>query len=852
MEYPFSQIQKKWQDRWSEAGVFTAKDDSDKQKYYVLSMFPYPSGALHMGHVLPYSISDAIARHKLQEGYDVLQPMGYDAFGMPAENHAIKCNSHPALTTEENIQVMRGQFKALGIAIDWDREISTCRSDYYHWGQWLFKRMYDKGLVYKKLSFVNWCEECQTVLANEQVDDDDRCWRCDTIVYQKELMQWFFKISEYAEELLDYSKVIEWPQRVKLMQTHWIGKSLGTEVDFPLVGVDSPPATAEQSGSIRIFTTRPDTLFGVTFMALPPEHPLVSKWLKGDLAENKEIHDFCHRIVNDDKIARGATDTTKEGVFTGKYCQNPVNGDKVQIWITNYVLMDYGTGAVMAVPAHDQRDFEFAKKYNIPIKVVIQNPEKSLVADEMTAAYVEVGTLVDSGDFDNMDSEESKSKISQWIESKGAGKQTATYRLRDWGISRQRYWGNPIPVIYCDDCGVVLVPDEDLPVKLPEDVQVGRTTQNPLLSVPDWINVPCPHCHKPAKRETDTMDTFVDSSWYFARYTDSKNACMPFSPYIANHWLPVDQYIGGIEHACMHLLYARFFHKFMRDIGLVSSDEPFLRLLTNGMVIKDGHKMSKSKGNTVDPQIFIDRYGSDTVRLFMLFASPPEKDVDWSDDAIKGPFRFLNRLHKFFSDISAIDFPAKDTARESDDISVDIKNIRSSTHATIKKINNEMLTGKQFNTNIAAIMEHFNLLFAIKDTSALNAHEMDIYREAVSIIPKLLYPYAPHLCEEIWEMLQKSTAFKDIVGAGTTEGGYRFIHLCGVCTYDPQYIQKDEVTYVVQINGKVRGKMDISASASEDDVKKMALEIDNVQKTLDGQEIKKIIVVKGKLVSIVA
>ncbi|MCD4797018.1 MAG: leucine--tRNA ligase, partial [Candidatus Cloacimonetes bacterium] len=618
MEYPFEKIEKKWQKIWAEKKIFDAEDFSEKPKYYVLSMFPYPSGALHMGHVSNYSIADAISRYKMMQGYNVMQPMGYDSFGLPAENYAIEHNSHPRITTDENINIMRNQFDSIGFGLDWEREVSTCHSDYYRWGQWLFKRMYEKGLVYKKTSFVNWCDSCQTVLANEQVEDG-KCWRCETVVRQKELEQWFFKITEYAEELLDFSKVIEWPERVKTMQTNWIGKSFGTEMWFKLKDSDD---------IIKVFTTRPDTIFGCTFMALPPEHPLMIKWLE-DEPENSDIRKFCDKVMNEDKITRTAEDTTKEGMFTGRYALNPVNGEKVQIWVTNYVLMDYGTGAVMAVPAHDQRDFEFANKYDIPIKIVIHNPGKSLVLKEMTEAYIEPGILVNSAQFDGMESVASQKEITDWMTAQKTGKSTITYRLRDWGISRQRYWGTPIPIVYCKKCGTVLVPDEDLPVKLPEDIQLGKTTQNPLLSVPDWINTKCPKCGDPAERETDTMDTFVDSSWYFARYADAKNDKIPFDKEKADYWLPVDQYIGGIEHAVMHLMYARFFHKSMRDIGLVSSDEPFARLLTQGMVTKDGAKMSKSKGNVVDPQYIIDRYGADTVRVFMLFASPPEKDVEW-------------------------------------------------------------------------------------------------------------------------------------------------------------------------------------------------------------------------------
>ena len=841
MEYPFNEIEKKWQKIWQEKKIFQAEDNSQKPKYYVLSMFPYPSGALHMGHVSNYSIADAISRYKMTQGYNVMQPMGYDSFGLPAENFAIEHHSHPRLSTDENIEIMRKQFDSIGFGLDWEREVSTCHPDYFRWGQWFFKRMYEKGLVYKKSSFVNWCESCQTVLANEQVENGT-CWRCDSIVHQKELEQWFFKITDYAEELLDFSKVIDWPERVKTMQTNWIGKSHGTEMWFKLENSEE---------IIKVFTTRPDTIFGCTFMALPPEHPLVSEWLKNE-PKNSEIIKFCDKVMNEDKISRSAENTVKEGIFSGKYALNPVNGKRVQIWITNYVLMNYGTGAVMAVPAHDQRDFEFAKKYDIPIIVVIQNKEMDLVLEEMTEAYTESGILVNSEQFDGMNSIKSQKAITDWMTENKTGKATITYRLRDWGISRQRYWGTPIPIIYCDKCGTVLVPDEDLPVTLPENVQLGKTTQNPLLSVPDWINTKCPKCGGPAKRETDTMDTFVDSSWYFARYTDPKNEQEPFSKEKADFWLPVDQYIGGIEHAVMHLMYARFFHKFMRDIGIVQSDEPFARLLTQGMVTKDGAKMSKSKGNVVDPEYIVDRYGADTVRVFMLFASPPDKDVEWNDEAVKGAFRFLNRIWRLFEDnLEILQIATKKhkkaqenkvttnlhefTRKENSEISAEIKNLRYSTHFTIKKVLDDIENRMMFNTAIAAIMEHLNNVTAIKEPIALSENEKEIFAESCIIIPRLLYFFAPHLAEELWHKI----------------GNEKLVHETGIPEYDPKFLVRDEITYVVQIMGKIRGKLLVSPTVSENEIKEKALELENVRKYIAGKEVKKIIVVPKKLVSIV-
>lgn len=825
MEYPFGKIEKKWQDRWTESHIFNAKQDTEKEKYYVLSMFPYPSGALHMGHVSNYSIGDAISRFKMMQGYNVMQPMGYDAFGMPAENFAIKHNSHPKLTTEDNISVMKDQFTRMGFGFDWERELSTCRPDYYKWGQWFFKKMYEKNLIYKKKSFVNWCDSCQTVLANEQVEDG-KCWRCGNNVHQKELEQWFVKITNYADELLDFSKVISWPERVKAMQTNWIGKSTGTEIDFKV-------ENSEQI--LSVFTTRPDTIFGVTFMALAPEHPYITKMLSQENVD-ENLKSFCDKVMNEDKINRSDEDNVKEGYFTGQYCINPVNGNKIQIWVTNYVLMDYGTGAVMAVPAHDQRDFDFAKKYKIPMKIVIQNKEKNLALESMTEAYIEVGTLVNSEHFDNMKSNEAKSKISDWIAENNFGRKTTNFRLRDWGISRQRYWGNPIPIVYCEKCGTQLVPDEDLPVLLPDNVQIGKTTQNPLLSVDDWVNTKCPKCGGPAKRETDTMDTFVDSSWYFARYTDSKNKEKAYDEKKADYWLPVDQYIGGIEHACMHLLYARFFHKFMRDINLVKSDEPFARLLTQGMVTKDGAKMSKSKGNVVNPKDYIDRYGADTVRTFMLFASPPEKDVEWSDKGVKGAFRFLNRIWRIFDENIDL-LKSNQTAYSlTEAVSKEIENLRISTHKTIKKVLEDIEERLQFNTAIAAVMEHLNNIYSIQNVETLTKTEKQIFTEACMIIPRLMYPFAPHISEEIWEMA----------------GHENFIYESGVPKFKKEFLKSNEVTYVVQVMGKIRGKLVVTAGTEKSVIEKQAVKLENVQKYINGKTIKKIIVVPNKLVSIVA
>lgn len=822
MEYPFNEIEPKWQRIWQEKGLFNTQEVKDKKKYYILSMFPYPSGALHMGHVSNYAIGDAMTRSKLMEGYNVFQPMGYDSFGLPAENYAIQNNTHPRLSMEENIKVIRAQFNRMGFGFDWSREISTCRPEYYKWNQWLFSKLYEKGLVYKKKAYLNWCDECKTVLANEQVENGS-CWRCEGKVRQKEMEQWFIRITAYSEELLDFSKVIDWPERVMIMQTHWIGKSVGTKIHFPVENSDK---------IISVFTTRPDTIFGCTYMALPPEHPYVVEWLK-EAGSDSPLHAFCERVINQDKIERTAEDTTKEGMFSGHYCINPVNSEKIPIWITNYVLLDYGTGAVMAVPAHDQRDFEFAKKYNLSLKVVITDEERTLNPDTMKEAYVEEGYIVNSGQFNGMESEASKKAITDWMSENSYGEYSVSYRLRDWGISRQRYWGTPIPIIHCQKCGSVTVPENELPVELPYNVEVGKTRQNPLLTVDEWVNTECPVCHGPAKRETDTMDTFVDSSWYYARFTDPHNTDKPFAKEKGDYWLPVDQYIGGIEHACLHLLYARFFHKFMRDAGLLKGDEPFARLLTQGMVIKDGAKMSKSKGNVVDPGYIIDRYGADTARVFMLFASPPDKDVEWSDEGIMGAFRFLNRIWRLIN--GNIDIIRQFKDREVTGDSDLIKHILYSTHFTIKKVREDIETRMQFNTAIAALMEHFNNLTSIKDPKTMNEREKIAFVCGCLIIPRLIYPFAPHIAEELWSIC----------------GYENLIHTAGVPEWNEKYLQREEIDYVIQVQGKVRGRVTMPAGASEEKIRSEALRVPNVEKFIGKSEVKKIVIVKNKLISIV-
>ena len=824
MEYPFQNIENRWRKYWEREKLFYVNMEDTRPKFYLLSMFPYPSGELHMGHISNYSIADAVARFKMMKGFKVLQPMGYDAFGMPAENFAIKHNSHPKITTYQNIEKTRKLFKSIGFGYDWDREIATCDEEYYHWNQWIFLKMYAQNLIYKKSSFVNWCPKCETVLANEQAENGI-CWRCESKVVQKEIEQWFVKITNYAEELLDHSKFDNWPERVITMQKNWIGKSIGTDINFPLENMNE---------KIPVFTTRPDTIFGCTYMVLAAEHPLIKK-LKKDSPNEKEIDKFVEKIINEDKIVRTSEETEKVGIFTGSYAINPVNGEKIPIWIGNYVVMEYGSGAVMCVPAHDQRDFEFAKKYNLPVRIVIQNLEKSLTLKNMQSAYVDDGIMTNSQQFDDMKSEKAIEKISEWMENKKNGKRSVKYRLKDWGISRQRYWGTPIPIVYCEKCGVVPIPEEQLPVTLPENVQIGRSKQNPLLAVEEFVNTTCPKCGNAAKRETDTMDTFFDSSWYYARFCDPKNDKMPFDKKIAAHWLPVDQYIGGIEHACMHLLYARFFHKFLRDIGLLNSAEPFTNLLTQGMVTKDGAKMSKSKGNVVEPKYIIDRYGSDTVRVFMLFASPPEKDVEWNDEGVKGAFRFLNRVWNLVQKKKDFLLNSPKIYDENAEISPELKKLRYSTHYTIKKVTADTEKTMQFNTAIAAIMEHLNNVSAYKINEKMPKTERAIYRESIEIFPKLLAPFAPHLAEELWEMLGHKPSILE----------------SGWISFNEKFLVKNEITYVIQINGKLRSKIIVDKNTSKDEIEKLTLDDPKVQKYSAGKSIKKIIIVPKKLVNVV-
>ena len=819
LKYTPKDIELKWQAIWENEKTFKASEDRNKQKYYLLEMFPYPSGRIHMGHVRNYSIGDVIGRFKRMSGFNVMHPMGWDAFGMPAENAAIQNKSHPAIWTHENIAYMRTQIKKLGFSYDWDRELATCDLDYYRWEQKLFLEMLAKGLAYKKTSFVNWCPKCETVLANEQVEDGC-CWRCDSDVNQKELDQWFFRITDYAEELLENTyKLPGWPERVLVMQRNWIGKSYGCEIDFPL---------ENSTDSIRVFTTRQDTVFGATFMSLAPEHPRALELATPDRRD--AVVAFIDKIRKTDRIKRTADDFEKEGVFTGSYCNNPVTGARMPIFLANFVLMDYGTGAVMAVPTHDQRDFEFAKKYDLALKVVIQPAGTTLDPASMCEAYTEAGIMTNSGRFDGLQSSDAKESIADFLQSQGQGTKTVNFRLRDWGISRQRYWGNPIPVIYCDSCGVVPVPEKDLPVVLPKDVAFSGEGGSPLARMESFVNCSCPVCGKAARRETDTMDTFVQSSWYFLRYCcpDFKDGILDRDA--VDHWMSVDQYIGGIEHAVLHLLYARFFTKVMRDLGHISADEPFVNLLTQGMVIKDGAKMSKSKGNVVDPDALISKYGADTARLFSLFAAPPEKDLDWNDQGVEGSFRFLSRIWKLVHD--RLDVIRNASPLDPGSLTAEERTLRRAVHKTIRKVSEDLEERFHFNTAIASVMELLNVLQPVELTTPQFPAVM---KEALQSVILLMAPFVPHITEELWQRLGNpapltQTAWPD---------------------YDRSAVVDDELLIVVQVNGKLRSKITVAAGTGEDELKALAMKDEKVMQFIEGLTVHKVICVPGKLVNIV-
>jgi len=829
-------IEEKWQARWQADNAFACTDKSDKPKYYVLEMFPYPSGNIHMGHVRNYAIGDVVARSKRMLGFNVLHPMGWDAFGLPAENAAIKHNTHPAKWTYANIDNMRAQLKRLGYSYDWDREIATCRPEYYRWEQMFFLRMLEKGLVYRKKAAQNWCPSCHTVLANEQVIDG-LCWRCDSRVVQKDLTQWFLKITAYGDELLQDLQGLEggWPDRVIAMQRNWIGKSTGAAITF---GLENAALQAEGVKGIDVFTTRPDTLFGVTFMTLAPEHPLVEKLIEGyDKAD--EVRAFVERIRNMDRIDRQSDSLEKEGIFTGAYAVHPFTGQRVPLWLGNFVLADYGTGAVMGVPAHDQRDFEFARKYSLPVRVVISPKDEQINAETMTEAYTAEGFMVNSGSFDGTANEDGKKAVAQALEKEGKGKATTQFRLRDWNISRQRYWGAPIPVIYCDKCGVVSEKEENLPVLLPMDVKIREDGRSPLPETPGFASCVCPKCGGPARRETDTMDTFVESSWYFARYTSARNTEAPFDGEALKYWLPVDQYIGGVEHAILHLLYSRFFTKVLRDLGFFPAglDEPFANLLTQGMVLKDGSKMSKSKGNVVAPSDMIDKYGADTVRLFCLFAAPAERDFDWSDSGIEGASRFIGRVWRLFDDEKDRLLPLKACQSTAQDAqSEEARDLRRREHLTVKKCNEDMGDRFQFNTAIAAVMELVNAMYLSREKLGASEGDRRVFSSAMASVLTLLSPITPHVCEELWQRLGHSTALSDEL----------------LPRWDEAATVQDMLTVALQVNGKLRGTVQIPAAADKAAMEQAALADSSVQRHIDGLTVRKVVVVPGKLVNIVA
>ncbi|WP_419573259.1 leucine--tRNA ligase [Phascolarctobacterium succinatutens] len=824
-KYAPHDIEAKWQKYWEENKTFKVEMDKDKPKSYVLEMFPYPSGNLHMGHVRNYSIGDVIARFRTMKGFNVLHPMGWDSFGMPAENAAIKHNIPPKKWTLENIANMTRQLKALGLSYDWDREVTTCKEDYYKWTQWFFELFYKRGLAVKKESAVNWCDTCNTVLANEQVIDG-KCWRCDHEVVKKDLSQWFFKITDYADELLkDLDLLPGWPERVKTMQHNWIGRSEGLEFSFEIPALND---------TVAVYTTRPDTAYGVTFMALAAEHPLIKKICENN-PKADEINAFCERVRNQSEIERTSSESEKEGVFTGVYCINPFTGRKVEIWVTNYVLYDYGTGAVMGVPTGDQRDWMFADKYGIEKIVTIWPIGKELKLEEMTCAYEEKeGMLVNSGEFTGMEMHKAMSAIMDKAEAEGFGKRRVNYRLRDWLISRQRYWGAPIPIIYCPHCGEVLVPEDQLPVRLPEDVSFTAGAKSPLATSDEFVHCKCPKCGADATRETDTMDTFLCSSWYYLRYTDAHNDKMPFDKELNNYWGPVDQYIGGIEHAILHLLYSRFFVKVLRDAGLVDYDEPFSNLLTQGMVIKDGAKMSKSLGNVVSPEEILSKYGADTARLFILFAAPPERELEWSDQGVEGSFRFLNRIWRIVQAFENV-LAQKVTEYDHSNLSEADKDLRRVLHSSIKKVTNDIETRFNFNTAISTMMELVNALYAYKE--AAKEPNAGLIYEAISDLIKMMSPFVPHITEELW---------RGAIDANSS------VHEQSWPECDEEALKVDNVEIVLQVNGKVRGRLTVPAEATKEELEKIAMADANVQAHIGDATVRKVICVPGRLVNIVA
>ena len=860
--YHPQKIEAKWQKRWQADNLFKVVEAPDQKKYYLLEMFPYPSGKIHMGHVRNYTIGDVVARYKRMRGFNVLHPMGWDAFGMPAENAAIANKTHPAKWTYDNIDAMRSQLKRIGFSYDWDRELATCRPEYYRWEQWLFLKMVEKGMAYRKESYVNWCEPCQTVLANEQVEAG-MCWRCGKPVRQKKLWQWFFKITDFAEDLLVHCDMLPgWPDKVTTMQRNWIGKSVGAEIRFAVEGSDA---------MISVFTTRPDTIFGATFMCLAPEHPLVPELAAGT-GQESAVTAFVDRIALQDRSSKAIESYEKEGVFTGSYCINPMNGRKMPIYTANFALMEYGTGAVMSVPAHDQRDFDFARKYDLPVIVVVSPPDEVLDGDTMPAAYTDDGSMVNSGDFNGMPNREAMEAITDYMDKNELGKKTVSFRLRDWGISRQRYWGAPIPMIHCPDCGIVPVPESDLPIVLPEDADLLEGGRSPLPTLAEFARTRCPQCgREDARRETDTMDTFVESSWYFDRYCSPRCDTAMFDQAAVDYWMPVDQYIGGVEHAILHLLYSRYYTRVLESMGLVKFKEPFTRLLTQGMVCKettacpehgflfpeqvvDGpddtrtcsecgkpvtvgrvEKMSKSKKNVIDPNVLLDQYGADTTRLFCLFAAPPERDLEWSDQGVEGSYRFLQRVWRLAERWLPAVVDCKGAPDDPSTLSGAFKEVYRKTHETIKRVTQDIEERFHFNTVISAVMELVNTMQAIEeDTNADDAGKQTV-RFGLETAVLLLSPIVPHFCDELWEALGHSQS----------------VLLSTWPDFDEAATIKDEVEVVVQVNGKLRSRFSAALDADPESLKQRALADERIIGFIGEKPIKKVITVKNKLVNIV-
>ncbi len=854
-DYKPQTIEKKWQERWRESRAFEVAEDPSKKKFYCLEMFAYPSGHAHVGHVRNYMIGDVVARMKRMRGFNVLHPFGWDAFGLPAENAAIKNGTHPETWTLENIAHMKGQLQRLGISYAWEREIATCLPDYYHWNQWVFLKMLERDLAYRRRSTVNWCPSCNTVLANEQVIDG-KCWRCGTDVTTRELEQWFFRITHYADELLDATDTLtDWPEKVLTMQQNWIGRSEGARVRFKLAQAGmrdpDPGSRTTDPGTIEVFTTRIDTIYGANFLMLAPEHPLVQEWSKEAGAD--EFRRNLQRFQAQDRNARLIGEIEKEGFDTGRTAINPFTGKPVPIWVANFVLIEYGTGAVMGVPGHDQRDFEFAKKYDLPITIVVQPEGEKLSVETMTEAKPGAGKLVDSGEYNGLDWEEAIHKMTVDAEGRGIGEGTVQYRLKDWGISRQRYWGTPIPVVYCESCGMVPVPTDDLPVMLPKIAEFSGRGDSPLAQVPEFVNTTCPKCGKPARRETDTMDTFVDSSWYFFRFCDPQNAELPFDPEKVAYWGPVDFYSGGVEHAILHLIYSRFFTRVFRDLGMTTLSEPFARLLTQGMVLKNGQVMSKSKGNVVDPDDMIQKYGADALRLYVMFVAPPEKEIEWTDAGLEGSWRFLARVWRMVDSLAdtiggeGIPTPAEVELNETE------RALRRKTHETIRRVTLDLDPRVHLNTAISGLMELVNELYAFcnnsdclrigqtaTDTASVGVVEraatVAVLKESVEALVKMISPFAPHMAEELWERLGHSGG---IVAAGWP-------------TFDEAVAKAEEVVIPVQINGKLRARLTVSADTSEEELRQIALSDPAVVKHLEGKTVRKVVIANGRLVSIVA